>query len=352
MRTNANDWTGADIQKPTPVGYRRLNCLGLIGCGLVLLAWPSRGADPMLFQSNKVQAVTAAMAENKLVLLIAGREDCANCTQLEYAILPSINPPLRQFVEEALVYWQCRQDLGYADYMSYVPDLTDGFPIPLICVVDPKDPDNYLMRGFGGAGALDFLTLLRKTVLQHTAPLVTNVAGGYLPAGADSVQGRSRYFNLPIRYVWYQLNDDSAWNYLPASTNGQPWATDWSIPLNKLALKTGTNTLRLYVKDGIGYRSQTNTVSLRYGLPPPPASTPTKVAITAPTINQTMKKIQVVLNGATPGQAYTLQRTAALLNASTIWSNVTTATATNPAGVIFFSETNPPSPSFYRAVAR
>jgi hypothetical protein len=240
----------------------------LVWCAL-LTAVSLRG-DPLMPILDKTQAMTNAAHDQKLVLLVSGLPSCTDCIQYENLTLQTTNPPMRQFVEEALVYWNCREEPPYScrDYAPYVTDFGGSFPLPLICVIDPAHPNVYVQRTFGGGSASIALSSLRQAVLKNTKPRISNLTdGGTLSSANLTVRGSSRWTNLPIANVYYQLNDSPSWTRVPI-----PDQVNWSVSLDASKLKSGpnsTNTFRVYAENVSFIRSQTNVVNFFYQDQPP-----------------------------------------------------------------------------------
>jgi hypothetical protein len=135
----------------------------------------------------------------------------------------------------------------------------------MICILDPRKPQSYVARSFGGGSTATMLSWLRPPVLKNTAPLITNLSPNQvISSPAFTVQGRSRFVNLPITRVFYQLNS-GAWQ-----TNTISNLVDWSAPLNPASVLRGVNTLKVYVRNASLDKSQTNRLSFVYD---PTAST-------------------------------------------------------------------------------
>jgi hypothetical protein len=238
--------------------------------GVFALAMWARGQALEPFTTDKATAMAEARRQGKLVFLISGRDDCSNCLLVKEYSLQATNPPVRQLFEECFVYWNCPQDKGCTSYLPYVTDQPDGFPIPLICLIDPSTPatqNAYLMRLFGPFDPGTLLTYFRRIVLPREAPQFTNLSSnGTISTPAFTVQGTMAVTNVPITRLCYQLNG-GAWSNMVSDI-------DWAVPLppGQVLTKPAVNTLSVYAKDIGGYKSLTNTISFTYD-PNPVAAT-------------------------------------------------------------------------------
>ena len=169
---------------------------------LFLLAATGRAQPLAPFTTDRDTAMSEAQQHGKLVLLIASRSDCTSCQLVKDYSLQTTNPPCRQMVEEAFVYWTCASDLGCSNYLPYVPDMPDTFLPPLICRVDPSTPatqTNYLGRMFGPYDGTALLSFFRRVALTAEMPQVTNLLNqGTINTQSFTVRGTMQWTNVPV----------------------------------------------------------------------------------------------------------------------------------------------------------
>lgn len=99
-------------------------------------------AAPLVWQTNRVEAVEAARNSGKLILLLAGRETCGNCQYMKYTVCETTS--VRQVIDANYVCWFCPVD-NSAEWYPYASGL-GSFTLPLMCVIDPGAATQYLDR--------------------------------------------------------------------------------------------------------------------------------------------------------------------------------------------------------------
>ena len=117
-------------------------------------------ADNLVWQTSKNAAVSIAKSQGKYILLLAGREFCGNCQYMKYTACESISPPIKDLIEHSFVPWFCNVDSSI-EWDVYAYGL-GSFYLPLICVIDPNDQDNYLDRTTGIQNLQTFHTRLMQ----------------------------------------------------------------------------------------------------------------------------------------------------------------------------------------------
>jgi|GEM_PF-2374289 len=114
---------------------------------VVVFTGSSVFAANLVWQTSKATAVSLAKSQGKKVLFFAGRETCGNCQYMKYTACESVSPPIKNLIEQYFVPWFCDVD-NSTEWYPYASGL-GTFGIPLICVIDPNDSDNYLDRTTG-----------------------------------------------------------------------------------------------------------------------------------------------------------------------------------------------------------
>lgn len=92
--------------------------------------------------TTRAQAVAAAQSSGKLILLVAGRNTCPNTQFMKTDMCERAG--IRAVIDPYYVGWYCLVDTSTEHY-SYTSGL-GSYTLPLICVIDPADPLNYLDR--------------------------------------------------------------------------------------------------------------------------------------------------------------------------------------------------------------
>lgn len=104
-------------------------------------------SDTLSWVTSRDEAVSAARAQGKTILLIAGRETCSNTTYMRDTVCQQDDPPIRETIENHYIPWFCNVD-GSSEHYSYTGGL-GSFTLPLICRIDPDNPDAYIDRTTG-----------------------------------------------------------------------------------------------------------------------------------------------------------------------------------------------------------
>lgn len=116
--------------------------------GAWMLAWmcwlmPLARADASLvWETNRLEAVEAARNSGKLILLLAGRDTCGNCSYMKDTVCEAAT--VRQVIDANYVCWFCPVDTS-TEWYSYASGL-GSFTLPLMCVIEPGAPTGYLDR--------------------------------------------------------------------------------------------------------------------------------------------------------------------------------------------------------------
>src|SRR6476660_8908542 len=126
------------------------------------LAWSCLAAvhaQDLAWLTDKDQVMEAAMLEGKLVLLLAGTSNCFLTRYMQDEVCATLDPPIRDLIRDKYVPWFCDLDSS-ADADLYAADL-GLFTLPLICCIDPAQPEQYLDRTTGTQSEPDFYARLR-----------------------------------------------------------------------------------------------------------------------------------------------------------------------------------------------
>ena len=113
----------------------------LLGAACLILVSTGH-ATPATWQATRAEAVEAARNSGRLLLLLAGRDTCGNCTYMKNTVCEA--PEVRALIDDNFVCWYCPIDTS-TEWHSYI-DGMGSFTLPLICVIDPGDATAYLDR--------------------------------------------------------------------------------------------------------------------------------------------------------------------------------------------------------------
>ena len=121
--------------------------------------------------TNLSQSIEKAKQEKKYVLLVAGRETCANTNYMRKTVMVMMNPPILSCINEHYVC--CFSDVDAStDYYAYTTGL-GGFTLPLICVVDPNKPKTFIDRSTNIQTPADLYDRLVRIIFPESTPLPT-----------------------------------------------------------------------------------------------------------------------------------------------------------------------------------
>jgi len=115
-------------------------------------------AQSLQWQDSKSNAMAMALSQGKRVLLMAGRHTCGNCNYMQNVVCESVSPPIKNFIQAKFVPWFCVVDTS-TEWYPYASGL-GSFTTPLICCIDPHQPDVYLDRTTGIQAPQTFYTRL------------------------------------------------------------------------------------------------------------------------------------------------------------------------------------------------
>ena len=123
-------------------------------------------AADLVWQTSRDTAISMAISQGKRVLLVGGREACGNCQYMKYTACESTDPPIRSLIDESYIPWFCDVD-NSDEWYGYASGL-GTFYLPLICIIDPEDSENYMDRTTG----VEDLQAFHSRLSQH-APAQT-----------------------------------------------------------------------------------------------------------------------------------------------------------------------------------
>lgn len=117
-------------------------------------------SEEIVWVASKSEAVSMALAQGKSILLMAGRPTCPNCQYMKSTVCESNDPPIRDAILSGFIPWFCDVDESdeWHPYASGLGPVT----LPLICRIDPGNPDQYLDRSTGVQEDNEFYDRLRS----------------------------------------------------------------------------------------------------------------------------------------------------------------------------------------------
>ncbi len=146
--------------------------------------------------TSKAEAMAEARRTGKKVFLLSGRDSCYNTMMTREACS---NPDVLLKLGEKCVLWYSDCDTQFMETFMYTIGL-GGYTLPLVCVIDPDDPDDYLKQWTSGymdeAQIIDFIA----DVPAPAPPSWTvsfDARGGRVSPASRSVVGGSAVGTLP-----------------------------------------------------------------------------------------------------------------------------------------------------------
>ena len=120
--------------------------------------------ESLTWIASKAEAMSLALAQGKQVLLMAGRPTCGNCRYMQDTVCESADPPIREEILAHYIPWYVHVDESN-EWWPYASGLGEFF-LPLICRIDPADPDRYLDRTTGVQYPDDFYNRIRISTVE------------------------------------------------------------------------------------------------------------------------------------------------------------------------------------------
>lgn len=199
----------------------RFATLFVILC-LLLAGW--RGtAQTLVWQETRSAAVTQALSQGKLILLLAGRHTCPNCNYMQNTACETLSPAIKPLIQERFVPWFCVID-DSTEWYTYSSGL-GSFTLPLICCIDPRKPNQYLDRT---TGVQALPTFYERLLVQGSLPATNilfkqySIANGRVTLSVTNLAaGRTNYLERSL--------DLQSWTPVAQFTSR---GTNWSEPLS------------------------------------------------------------------------------------------------------------------------
>ena len=114
-------------------------------------------SDAGKWYTLRSEAIAAARKSGKKIFLICGRDTCHDAkTTMLSCEEPTVNPELTA----KCVLWYSNYDTQESETRRYLP--LESFTFPVVCVIDPDDPEYYIKRATGEdyGGALSGVDVL------------------------------------------------------------------------------------------------------------------------------------------------------------------------------------------------
>lgn len=114
-----------------------------------------------LWVMSHSEAVATAKAEGKRIFMVCGLDSDSATSDARFNACEDAS--VRSLLQEGYVLWYCDYDGQYGEYSYYGYDL-ESFYLPLVCIIDPVEPDRYVARSTGRLKTED----LRQMLLDNS----------------------------------------------------------------------------------------------------------------------------------------------------------------------------------------
>jgi len=178
------------------------------------------------WKTSKSQAMSAARSQNKLVLLVAGRDECGNTNYTRTEALPS--EPLSSLAQEKFILWYSNVDTS-TEYYNYSSGLNE-YILPLIAVIDPNQENKYLAR-ITGYQKTDYLYTWLKSAATNNTTVPASSNEGF--SVTDNIWINAKINTVEkglVNAVWQKGGDSTTargdrviWGYFYASPADVGW---------------------------------------------------------------------------------------------------------------------------------
>ena len=116
--------------------------------------------------TSRADAVAAAN-KKRWILLVSGRDTCANTMYLKNTVCE--NPAVKPRLASDFVLWYSNCDTQYSETCEYTSGL-GSYTLPLVCLLNPNDMTTYKVRSTGFLDLAGFTEILDKVGNPATKP--------------------------------------------------------------------------------------------------------------------------------------------------------------------------------------
>ncbi|OQW95531.1 MAG: hypothetical protein BWK79_02165 [Beggiatoa sp. IS2] len=110
---------------------------------------PQNSNGSLVWQTSKANAMATAKNQGKRVLLFGGLDTCGTCRHVRNRIFEE--PAVKALLQQSYVLWYAQTDNSNNEFWTYAKGLGNDWRIPLLAVIDPNSPDNYVDRNISQA---------------------------------------------------------------------------------------------------------------------------------------------------------------------------------------------------------
>jgi len=109
--------------------------------------------------TSRADALATAKANGKRILIVCGRDTCSNTSYTRFTACEDAS--VKPLLIEGYVLWYCNCDEQWEDYAYYTSGL-GGYTLPLVCIIDPVKPEEYVARSTGLLTAAKLKQILQE----------------------------------------------------------------------------------------------------------------------------------------------------------------------------------------------
>ena len=162
-----------------PSGGDEITAASVMTTDMTLYAhWTEASADTWF--TRRADALAEARRTGKKVFLIRGRDTCANTMYTKNTACESSSVKPKLIAK--CVLWYCNIDGAYGG--ESVRYKSSSSALPLVCVIDPNDEDNFLKRSNGRLTAEEVLALIAD--IPYPATTTPSTPGSGSTSGSTS----------------------------------------------------------------------------------------------------------------------------------------------------------------------
>ena len=155
--------------------------------------------------TSRADALAQAKTVGKRILMVCGRDTSYNTTYTRFYACE--DDSVKPLLLEDCILWYCDCDEQMPDYSYYVAGLGSG-SLPLVCIIDPGRPEEYVARSTGQLTAAQLRQLLEENSEGDlpTAPFEVSATGDDA-AGAIAIS-----YSKARRAQSYEIWRGTKWN--------------------------------------------------------------------------------------------------------------------------------------------
>jgi len=237
---------------------RLVGCFSLLLLSCAFLRTGPAQAASLVWSTSREQARASALSQGKLILLLAGRPTCDDCTYMKYQACEAAN--VRPVIDEVYVPWFANIDYS-TEWQRYAVNL-GNFALPLICMIDPATTNTWLFRQTGLCTSSTLESRLRQAA-RACPPKPNNLVHQQVIRDSHYQVTGHIWTNAQPANVFDRVNPGTATVYPFVNATG---TTDWIAGVDSYVVAGVSNqySFDVYAEFINGSRSPTNRLMFTY----------------------------------------------------------------------------------------